>query len=217
MGDRGYVRVCRVATVLEPPQLRSQQRQRGLGHRQVDVGTLAGGGPACQRSQHRDGGVKPGDEVRNEDRRGRGRAVHCRLHSQVAAQGEVVQVVGGPVAPRAVLPEPGYGAVDQGRVDRPQRLAICTQTACHTRPPPLQYDIGPARQGGQHVAAFGGLQVQHQALLAPVEARPHAGAVAQGIAPRGLHADHPRAQVSQYRRAEGPGHVDAEVDDRQAG
>ena len=122
--------------------------EHALGDRDVEVGPLTGRGPAGQRGGDGQSGLEPtGRGVGDGGAGQRWRAPFARgAHGQEAADGQVVDVVPGPLGVRAVLPVAGGRAVDDAGVAGRHRGIADAEPVDHTRTEALDHDVG---RGGQ--------------------------------------------------------------------
>ena len=109
---------------------------------------------------------------------------------EIPAEGEKVDVVGGSVGPRTLLAEAGDRAVDEAGFARRQGLVIGSQTLGDARSPALQHHVRARGEAMQYVPAASCLKVERDAAFAPVDARPHARALAEGVASGRLDLAH---------------------------
>ncbi len=191
-------------------------------HADVDALAAAGGGAVD------DGGQQPHQrphcpaDVGHLDAQRRRADLGAAAVAERARQGQVVDVVAGAVAQGAGLAIAGQGTIDDGRVDRSQRLVANAQPVHDARPELLDDDV----VAGGHQPAHGGVglrlfQVEgHGALVAVEDAMPGGGVTIEGrqkadhVRPRGrLDADDIRAQVGQDHRGVGAGQERGEVED----
>ena len=140
--------------------------------------------------------------------------VSARGH--LPARGHLQQVGGAVVTPRPGLAERRERAVDQRRVDRPERLVAQPQRAQAPRRERLQHHVGARREPPQNGLALRPLYVQRHAPLGrvvvpEVEAAFPVRHVVQerpdragGMAARRLDLHHVRAEVGHQLAAELP-------------
>ena len=121
--------------------------------------------------------------------------------------------MGGEVAVRAVLAEPGQREIDEARVPGRQRFVVRPEALHHAGPEALDEHVGVRGQAPQHLLGLGPLEVQRQAALVavhpvagPALALKRAGsgaAVVAEIGPAGGRfddADDVGAHVGQHHR-----------------
>ena len=140
------------------------QPQHAVGDGHVEVGSGAVLSPADERGH--DGHRRLHATARRvgNGRPGQGRAaVGTRLGAgQVAADGQVVDVVAGPVGARATLAVAGGGAEDDPRVDRAQLVEADAQAVGHAGPEALDHHVRGAGQGQERAAPVGVLEVERR-------------------------------------------------------
>ena len=146
---RGRARVAARGQLLVDGQ--RHEPQHAVGHRHVEVGALARRGPPGQRGGDGQRGLHAaGGGVGDGGAGQRRRAVGPRrAHGQVAADGEVVDVVAGPLRARAVLAVAARRAVDDARIARRHRLVADAEAVDDAGPEALDHHVGrrPPRPG----------------------------------------------------------------------
>ena len=202
--------------VREPvPHDRGRGEERDGGVEVGDVDELAAPGPLAGDEGEEDPGeaVHGGPRVVGDDVEGDG-GVAVRLADEVEdpGKGEEVEVVGGAVPVRPVLPEAAESAVDEAGVDLRKPLVAAAQALHHPRPEALHQHVVAAHEPVQDLLSFGRLEVEGEASLVAVgEARREgAGLVgsrrgsraAEGARRRRLDLEHVRAHVGQHHGAE---------------
>ena len=199
----------------EVAHVRSGCEERDGGVEVGDVHELAAPGALAGDEGEQDPGeaVHGGPRVVGDDVEGDG-GVAVRLADEVEDPGEreEVQVVGGAVAIRPVLPEPAQGAVDEAGVQLREPLVAAAQALHHPRPEAFHQHVGFAHEPVQDLLPLGRLQVEGEASLVAVgEARregarlvrPRRGPrAAEGPRRRRLDLEHVRAHVGQHHGAE---------------
>jgi hypothetical protein len=197
---------------------RSQQRG-------VQVLALTGRVAVVERGQHRDRGVEAGHHVEDRDARPERRAAGVAGERHHARHGLHDQVVAGQV-PASGGAEAADRRVDDGRVERADRLVVKAVLGQPARLEVLHQHVGPAGQlTGQAAIALVG-QVERDRPLVPVDRQVVGGHAVLGkrrhprpgvIATGRLDLDHLGAHVGQQHRAVRPGEHPGEVRDKQPG
>ena len=211
-------------------RLHRQPGQRAVGHRDVDHLALAAPPRLLQRGEdpdrrHQPAAAEVGDLRAGLDRRAAGLAGQA----EDPVQAQVVHVVAGAVAVRAVLAVAGDRAVDEGRVRLAQHVEADAELVEHAGPEALDQHVGRLGQLEQGLAAPLLLQVEADRALVAVqrevdrragaERRVLLGAVvgrrpAHVVALAGvLDLDHVGAEVGEQQRAEAAGEQAGEVED----
>ena len=210
-------------------RLHHQPCQRAVGHRDVDHLALAAPTRLLQRGQdsqrrHQGPAAEVGDLGARLDRRS------ARLTGQPehAVQAQVVLVVPGAVAVRAVLPVAGDRAVDERRVRLAQDLITHPELVEHPRAEALHEDVSRLGELDQRLPSPLVLEIQPDRALVAVERQVDGGAGAERrllvcavvrrrpadvVALAGvLHLDHVGAEVGEQQGAEAarqqPGQVE---------
>ena len=126
------------------------QRQHAVGDRHVEVGALAGGGASHQRGQDGQGRLHPAPGGVGHGGPGQRRLVAGGPLAavEVAAQGQVVDVVAGPLGVGAGLAVAAGRAVDDGRVHGAHVVVADAQAVDHAGSEALEHHVG----GGGQVA-----------------------------------------------------------------
>ena len=148
------------------------ERQHAVGDRDVEMGTLAGGGPGGERGADGGHGLEPAAGRVGD--RGAGQCWCATLVAaravQVAADGQVVDVVSGPCSPGAGLAESGRRAQHDAGVGGPQGVVADAQPVDHSGTETLDDDVGGSGEAQEGVAAGIGLEVEHHPAHAAVGA-----------------------------------------------
>ena len=196
------------------------ERHHGFEHRHLDVRTLPAALALEQRRQDGVRGDQPGGLVGGDGRVVLRRAA-LRFHQAGAARQALDDVVvGRHAAVRAVLGEAVQADVDQPRIAGQQRLPVEPDGGELLRPDAVHQHVGAVGQRQQRVASVGLLEVEHDALLAAVDAeedRAHAGFGARAGAARRvafgrLDLDHVGAVLGQDLAGVGAEHDGAQVE-----
>ena len=120
------------------------ERQDAVGDRDVQASALPGHGPGGQGSA--DGGHRleaaPGAVGHRGSGQGRPAVAVASRAVEVAADGQVVQVVAGPASTGAALAVAGGGAVDDPRIPVPDGLVADAQPVHHPRSETLDDHVG---------------------------------------------------------------------------
>ncbi len=207
-----------------------QPRQRAVGHRDVDQLTLARALALVQRGEDAERGhQRAAAEVGDLPGRLHRRAARLAGQPEQADQPQVVHVVAGAVAHRAVLAVAADRAVDDPRVHRAHRLVADAEAVEHAGPEGLEHDVGAGDEPQQHLAPGGLLEVDpHRGLVAVQreEQRPLRGVLGALVVgrrpahvvahPEVLDLDHLGAEVGQQQRAEPARQQAGEVEDADA-
>ena len=141
--ERVAAALRRRALAGELPRRRQREpRQRAVGHRDVDVLPLAAAVALAQRGEDRERGhERAAAEVGDLPRRLRGRPARLAGEPEQSGEGEVVEVVTGAVAQRAVLAVAGDRAQDDPRILRAQGVVAGAEAVEHARPEGLEHDV----------------------------------------------------------------------------
>ena len=203
------------------PRLVGQHRRHRVEHPDVDELSAAGAVPRQQGGRDAVGGEHPGDDVGDRHPEAVGRPVLLAGDAHQPALALQNRVVARLAPPRAGLPEPGDGTVDEAGPP-PGHLGVSQPHAIQRAGPEvLHQDVGALEQGVEHPAAVRVLQVEGDALLVAVDAQevralarlerrpPRAGVVPLA---RLLHLDDARAHVGEHHRAVGAGEDAGEVE-----
>ena len=134
-----------------------QQGQHPVGHRHVEVDALSGYGPGDQSGTHRGYGVQAsGCAVGDRGpRKGRTPALIPARAVEVAADGQVVEVVAGPGRAGAGLAVAGGRAVDDAGVEDPYSLVSDTEPVDHPGPEAFKHHVRFACQLDEHLLTLG--------------------------------------------------------------
>ena len=137
-----------------------------VGRRHVEVGPLAGGGPAHERGEDRDDRVHPAAGAVGNGRAGDGRLPAGAATGAVEepADCEVVQVVAGPRRVGPVLAVAARGAVDDAGVHRAHVVVADAEPRHDARTEALDDDGGALGEAQEHLTAFGRLEVEQHPL-----------------------------------------------------
>ena len=204
-----------------------------VGHGDVHVLAAPGVVARHERREYADGGLhSAAGVVGYQVVRYGWRPALGAYHAERAAGADVVYVVADQALVRAVLAVARYGAVDQPRVQRAERLVVAAQPFGHARAKALDEHVGVLAQPPQHVPGLGNLEVERNAALVAVqrgEGRaaallPLIGVVApaharsaDASAARLLDADDVCPEVSEHHRAEASRRHAREVDHADVG
>ncbi len=185
-----------------------EQRERGIEVRHVHVLALPGAlaGEERQHDPERSMEARPaviGDDVQGNG----GLAIGFSNQPQDAGERQVIDVVGRVVAVGAVLAETGEGAVDDARVDLADRLVVAAEPLHDAGAEAFDNHVCAGGELLEDRLAFGGLEVQREAPLVPVdvgEGRPALVVQDVGLAVgrRGLDFQDVGPHVAQQHRAE---------------
>ena len=179
--------------------------EHAVGHGDIEVGAVSRGGPSGQGGGDGQRGLHaPGGGVGDGGSRDRRRPFGPRrAHAQVPADGQVVEVVAGPLRPWPLLAVPAGRAVDDPGVPGLDHVVADAQPVDHPGPEALDDDVGPVGQGQEGLPPAVVLEVDQDAA--------HAAVAAVGEEPRvgrshvrlghGAHLDDQRAIVGQQARA----------------
>ena len=182
-------------------EVQRHQRQHTVSDRHVQVRAVARGGATHERREDRHHRVHAAAGAVT-DRRARQRGPTRRVASgavEVAADGQVVDVVTGPLRVRAVLAVSGGRAVDDGRVQLLDGRVADAEPVDDSGPEALDHHVGGGGQRQECVATRVGLEVELGAQHVPVtgvrvERRSDLDAALLG---RGPDLDHRRAVVGE--------------------
>ena len=150
-------------------RLIGKPRHLPVQHRHIDVLPLAVLRPVMRRRHYGEGGPHPGADV------GYGNPHLLRL--PVRLPGEAHQpahalhnlVIGRQAAVGAILPEAGYGGVDDARVDRLHHIIPQPETLHHAGGEVFHNNIGIGGQLQENFPRLGFLEVQGKAALVAVD------------------------------------------------
>ena len=176
--------------------------------------------PGKERRENADTGVEGRGDVADGHAHPDGRAVRFAGNADDAAHALDDHVVGPAPGVGPGLSEPGTGRVDQSGEPCLQRFVIQSEFLHHARPEILHQDVRLADQFEEQFAAVGMLQIDRDALLAPVDVLEVAAhALFEGaksprlIAAEGLDLDDIGTQVAQGHGREGTREYPGQVDD----
>ena len=207
-----------------PLMLHQTERRHELGHRHLDGRARTVELALAQRGGDRERRRHPGDLVGNRVGGVRRLAVHPRLRAGDAGHRLHGVVVGGQICVGTVGAEADDGTVHERGVDREQGVRVGAATHRGVAPHVVHHDVAGRHQLGQAGAAVGGLEVEHDAALAPVareEDRGHPlvgprSEVARDVTRRRLDLHHVGTEVREEQGAVGTGDHRGEVDDAHA-
>ena len=190
--DRGVPRAhaSRHAAV-RPEVLRDVREERDLAveQRQVELRPFAGLGSPEERARDRERAEHPAREVPHRETHPGGRPARLAREAHRAPHRLEREVERRPFPVRPVLAEGRDGADHQPRVQLPEGRRRAPEPGHHARAEVLPDDIRHPAQVVEHVAALGGLEIQRDALLVPVD-RQEVGAVAVGAQEGRPHGPH---------------------------
>ena len=189
-----------------------RHRQGAIGDRGIDIAPLAAALGIVERREHTHHGAQGSARQIGE------LEIGIRWRSAPVADligqpgiGGVVHIVPGAVAIRPGLPEAGEGAIDQGRIERPQRLRPQAQGGHGAGTEAFDQHLGIGHQTMDQVAALGAAKIDLQGAFVAVEDMKAGGIFAilgpdapDIVAEPGiLHLDHISAQIAEKHGAQG--------------
>jgi hypothetical protein len=192
----------------------------GVDHGHLEVRAHPGALPVVQGGQDAAIGVHAGRDVGDGDPRP-GRALRCAGRHHQAGLALHEQVIGLLLAVRAVGAVAGDRAADQPGPVRAQRRRAEPEAVGGARGQVLDEHVGGVDEPAEEVAVTGFLDVELDALLAPVEPDEVAGLAERGpvvaagkvTAAGPFDLDDPRAEVGELTGGERGGHGLLEGDD----
>ena len=188
-----------------------EQRGHDVEHRDLDLLTTTGPGPGEERQHDAMGRRHAGDQIGDRVADFHRRAIRETGEVHDARLGLDHEVVARAVRLGARLAESRHRAVHQARVQTRERTVPETELVHRPRSEVLEQHVALLRQLPEDLAPLRRLEVQGDALLAPVhrhevrrlapdERRPAARVIAlAGL----LDLDHLGAHVAEHHRAEG--------------
>src|SRR5690606_7921409 len=199
-----------------------RERDRRLGHRDVDEATLAGAASVLERGEDADRAEEAAADVGDlHARRLRGAADGAREPEHAAAR-NVVEIVARAILERAVLAVARDGAVDEARVVLLERLIAEAEALHHAGTVALDEHVVLGDELEERGAPGLALEVEDDAALAPVEPVEHRAhpvvrervGGARAVAEAGVfELVDLGAQVAEDHRAEGGGEEAREIED----
>ena len=145
--------------------------QHGFAHGHVDQATLPG--PLrveeCRQNAHH-GGHRAAEQVADLQIGNRRLAPIDADLIEHTGKADIVEVVSGRHCQWAGLAIAGDRAIDDLRIDRPQRFVTNSQLVAHPRPEALDDDVGSTRQTQEYLTALRLLEVEPQPTLVAVDA-----------------------------------------------
>ena len=112
----------------------------------------------------------------------------------------IVEIVTGRSRQRTGLAHPRHRAVDDVGMHRAYVVVTHAEAGGYTRAEAFDHDVGVGRERERALAAFRGLQVEHDAALVDVERFEQRGVRAHRIAPRALDLDDVGAELAEQLR-----------------
>ena len=208
---------------------RPEEREHPFGHGDVDVGAGEVAAAMEERRGDAEGGIDgTAGEVGDLDGDDGGRMSGRTSEREDAGQRHIVEVVTRAQRERAVLAVAGDAADDELRVERTERIDAEPEPLEDAGAEALDQDVGPHEELAEEFEPFGRLEVEPEALFAPVD-RGEEGAVAGGVVvgPRripacvisavgALNLDDTCTEVGEEHGAEGAWEQAREVDDSDA-
>ncbi len=206
-------------------ELGGEQRERALGHRDVEVRAAAGALASEQRAEDR--GRAPqraAGEIRDLHAGHRGRPSGGTAHREHARERDVIEIVAGAMRVRPGLAVAADRAHDDLRVLRRQRRVAEAELVHHAGTKALDDDVGALDHRQQRVALRRHLEIERERALAAVDREVACGHAAlarrkraQVIADaRILDLDDVRAHVGEDHRQVRTGKQAREVEDLRA-
>jgi hypothetical protein len=193
--------------------LEGHEQGRPVDHGRVDDLALPGGagGEDPGEDAHGEEHPSPAEVAYEVERRYR---IGCGAdRPEHAGQGDVVDVVAGPLGEGAVLAPPGHATVDKAWVALQADVGAETEALGDSGPEPLEEGVGPLHEVQHHPDAVGVLEVDGDRELPTVE---EIGVGAGTTGPGAVDADDAGAEVGEDHPAEGGRADPCELDDRHA-
>ena len=199
----------------------TQERERAIHQRHIDLLAAAGRGARDDRHQDAERGVGAGREINQIHPRPQRRAPGLSGHALQAADARNEQVVARPRAIAAAGIKRRHRAIDQARVETPQRRVVQPEALHHTGAEIFDHHVHRAHQLAHRLFARSIFKIERDAALVAVHAqKKHALAAQKRRAERAqlvaamrlFDLDDVGAKVTQQHGAVGSGHHPREVE-----